>query len=120
MKSFYILVLSLSLVGCDNVLKDVLNRFSSKIVEDLLNADGNFGKKSDQIRASYLRQIEIGLNDLKRMNDPQIEEVHKLINEKLKDNELSVFDYNTIMDLINSHKKTLFETHSRYQGDVFL
>ena len=52
------------------------------------------------------------------MNDPNIMEVYSLVDKLLADNDLSMYDYNSIMGMINKHKKDINSKNSKHENDV--
>lgn len=75
-------------------------------------------KSHDAVKRNYLDSIKKGILELEKMNDPNIEQVYALVNTRLKDNHLSMQDYNSITKLINEHKRLLNANSSRHGADV--
>lgn len=117
MKILSILAIPFFLMGCDKAFNEVQNRFSGKIQDTYLESVGQ-GKHIDGVKANYLKTIEKGVQDLKQLNDPNIDEVYAVINKHLNDNDMSMYDYNSIMSLINAHKKELNLLNSKHKNDV--
>lgn len=117
MKFLCVLAFPFFLIGCNNVLDEVKNRFSGKIQDVYLENVGQ-GKHIDSVKANYLKTIEKGVQDLKQLNDPNIDDVYATIKEHLDDNDMSMYDYNTIISLINAHKRELNLSHSNHKDDV--
>lgn len=117
MRILYILTISLSLSGCEKALEDVQNRFSGEIQDTFLENIGQ-GKHLDDVKANYLKTIEKGIQDLKQLNDPNLDEIYTAIEKHLSDNDMSMYDYNSIMSLINRHKKEINLSNSKHENDV--
>ena len=117
MNKFIIFFLPVFLTGCEKALTEFTNIFSGKITDAYIENSGN-GKNKDKIKKSYLNTIEKGLIDLKQMNDPNIMEVYSLVDKLLADNDLSMYDYNSIMGMINKHKKDINSKNSKHENDV--
>ena len=117
MNKFIIFFLPVFLTGCEKALTEFANIFSGKITDAYIENSGN-GKNKDKIKKSYLNTIEKGLIDLNQMNDPNIMEVYSLVDKLLADNDLSMYDYNSIMGMINNHKKDINSKNSKHENDV--
>ena len=65
-----------------------------------------------------MKVIENGVNELKLMNDPKISEIYSAIDKHFSDNDMSMYDYNSIMALINEHKRELNLAKSKHSDDV--
>jgi len=117
MNKFIIFFLPVFLTGCEKALTEITNIFSGKITDAYIENSGN-GKNKDKIKKSYLNTIEKGLIDLKQMNDPNIMEVYSLVDKLLADNDLSMYDYNSIMGMINHHKTDINSKNSKHENDV--
>ena len=117
MKILSILAIPFFLMGCDKALNEVQNRFSGEIQETYLESIGQ-GKYLDITKANHLKMIEKGIQDLKQLNDPNIDEVYAFVKKHLDDDDMSMYDYNSIMSLINAHKKELNILNSKHKNDV--
>lgn len=108
---------ALALTACDNPVEKVVHLTSGYVQETVLDSV-NSGALSDDVKKNYLKVIKSGVEDLEAMNDPDLDSVHKVINEHLKDNDLSMYDYNVIMTVINKHKSIINKQNSNHQNDV--
>lgn len=116
--SVSIILLSMAAVtGCDNPVEKTLHLTSGYIQETVLD-NFNQGKGADDLRKTHLEIIKNGVSDLETMNDPNIAEIYNIIDNRLKDNELSMYDYNTISSEIHKHKVAINKQNSNHQNDV--
>lgn len=109
--------ISIVLVGCDNPVETVSHLASGYIQESVLDSFSE-GSLSDDVKNTYLKTIKKGVTDLEAMNDPNLAEVHKVIDKHLEDNDLSMYDYNTIMSVIHKHKVAINKRNSNHKNDV--
>lgn len=117
-KVILIALIPLSLLtGCDNPIEKVIH-FTSGYMQETILDNYNQGQNADNQRNTHLKVISKGVSDLKSMNDPDLAEVYKFIDEKLKDNELSMYDYNEINSMIHKHKVAINKANSNHQDDV--
>lgn len=107
----------LALTGCDNPVEKVMHLTSGYMQEVVLDSF-NEGKLSDDMKKTNLKIIKDGVADLERMNDPNLAEVHKAIDSHLKDNDLSMYDFNTINSIIQKHKRSINKKNSNHKNDV--
>lgn len=113
-----ILVASLTMVSCmstyGNPIEQISAGFAGMLGENILKNS----KSHDAVKRNYLESIKKGILDLERMNDPNIKQIYALVNERLKDDHLTVNDYNLIMKKINEHKRLINANNSRHKSDV--
>lgn len=107
----------ITLTGCDNPVEKVIH-LSSGYLQETIAQNMNQGKGADDLRKVNLEVIKRGVADLETMNDPNIDEIYKVIDKSLKDNELSMYDYNTITSKIHKHKVDINKQNSTHQNDV--
>lgn len=91
--------------------------FSGTVSESLVK-NMNGGKSHDAIKKNYLEAIKMGILELEKMNDPKIDEIYAFVNERLKDNDLSMLDYNLISNKIVEHKRAINSKNSRHAADT--
>jgi len=108
---------SFGLVGCENVVNGAVNIYRSYIEDKMLGSIGD-GAHKDRMKQGHLNTIKKGVQDLQEMQDPNLTEVLDLIDEKLKDGDLSTYDAYTISTKIREHKMHLIKASSKHREDV--
>lgn len=120
------LILGISVLACltnansnplEKALGSVTAHFAGAVQEDILK-NSQHGKNADAVKKSYLNSIANGVKQLEQMKDPNIKEVYDLIDLKLKDNDLSMTDYNLISNKIHEHKVAINARNSNHSSDV--
>lgn len=116
MKRLFIamLVVGSSMSSYSNPIEKISSGFAGMIGENILKNS----KSHDAVKKNYLESIKKGIMDLEKMNDPNIGQVYTLTNERLKDDHLSMNDYNLISKMINEHKRQINTNNSKHSSDV--
>lgn len=109
-----ILVVGSSISSYSNPIEKISSGFAGMIGENILKNS----KSHDAVKKNYLESIKKGIMDLEKMNDPNIGQVYTLANERLKDDHLSMSDYNLISKMINEHKRQINTKNSKHSSDV--
>lgn len=109
-----LLVVGSSVNAYSNPIVELSSGFANMIAENILKSS----KSHDAVKRNHLESIKKGIIDLEKMNDPNIGQVYKLTNSLLRDNHLSLQDYNSITKLINEHKRKLNANNSKHGADV--
>lgn len=117
MKILLLIFFTLFLTGCEKIVNQIQSIVGGKIQDTYLENVGQ-GKYVDQVKKNYMKVIENGVNELKLMNDPKISEIYSAIDKHFSDNDMSMYDYNSIMALINEHKRELNLAKSKHSDDV--
>lgn len=117
MKILLLIFFTLFLTGCEKIANQIQSIVGGKIQDTYLENVGQ-GKYVDQVKKNYMKVIENGVNELKLMNDPKISEIYSAIDKHFSDNDMSMYDYNSIMALINEHKRELNLAKSKHSDDV--
>lgn len=116
-RAILIIIPSIFFAGCEKPLEKAIHGVSGHIQDTVTESMGN-GKHADHVRRSQLNVIKKGVDDLKKMRDPNISEVYKLIDKHLADDKLTGFEANEINSLISKHKMAINKQNSKHYDDV--
>ena len=101
MKHSFLLALVFFLTGC-NPVDEIASAWSGYFQDSVLKTMSG-GKHEAGVKNEFKKAIDKNVKDLEAMNDSEIDEVYKKIDSHLKDGDMSMYDYNSIMALINQH-----------------
>lgn len=105
MKYSFIVCLLLVLTGC-NPADEIMSAWSGYF-QDIVLKSMSGGKDEKKVKAEFKKVIDKNVKELEAMNDTEIDEVYKKIDSHLKDGDMSMYDYNSIMAVINQHKRKI-------------